>query len=60
MKIIKVSSLSGSAEAVPAGGNFDGVYYFDAAFSHLEQVVSKAKAVLITDTNVFENHAEVI
>ena len=56
MKIIKVSSLSGAAEALPAGGNFDGVYYFDAAFSYLEQIVSKPKTVLITDANVFQNH----
>jgi 3-dehydroquinate synthase len=56
MKIIKVSSLSGSAEALPAGGNFDGVYYFDATFAHLEQVVNKQKTVLITDSNVFQSH----
>jgi 3-dehydroquinate synthase len=56
MKIIKVSSLSGSAEALPAGGNFDGVYYFDATFAHLEQVVSRQKTVLITDSNVFQSH----
>lgn len=58
MKIIKVSSLSGSAEAIPAGGNFDGVYYFDAAFSQLEQIVVKQKTVLVTDENVFESHRQ--
>jgi 3-dehydroquinate synthase len=58
MKIIKVSSLSGAAEAIPAGGNFDGVYYFDAAFSYLQQIVSRQKTILITDTNVFKNHPQ--
>jgi 3-dehydroquinate synthase len=58
MKTIKVSSLSGSAEALPAGGNFDGVYYFDAAFSYLEQIVSRSKTILITDANIFQNHPQ--
>ena len=36
--------------------NFSGkqvAYYFDADFSYLEKIVSKEKAVLITDENVF-------
>ncbi len=53
MKVVKVSSLAGPAEALPSGGNFEGAYYFDAAFNHLEQVVPKDKTFLITDTNVF-------
>ena len=46
MKIIKVSSLAGATEALPSGGNFDGVYYFDAAFAYLEQIVSKHQTIL--------------
>ena len=41
--------------------NFSGrqvTYYFDAAFSMLEEIVSKEKAILITDENVFAAQAE--
>lgn len=31
-------------------------YYFDAAFSHLEKLVSKENAVIITDEHVFAKH----
>lgn len=31
-------------------------YYFDAGFSHLEKLVDKKTAVLITDENVFRHH----
>ena len=58
MKVIKVSSLTGASEALPAGGNFNGVYYFDAEFAYLEQIVSKQQAILITDENVFESHRQ--
>ncbi len=54
MKIIKAFELAGSAKASPTGGGLEGAsYYFDAAFSYLEQIVPKEKAVLITDENVF-------
>jgi 3-dehydroquinate synthase len=56
MKIIKVSSLAGASEALPAAGNFDGVYYFDASFDYLHQIVNKEQTIIITDNNVFENH----
>ena len=58
MKIIKVSSLAGASEALPAGGNFDGVYYFDASFAYLEQIVNKQQTIIITDTNVLESHKQ--
>ena len=58
MKIIKVSSLAGASEALPSGGNFNGVYYFDAEFGYLEQIVSKQQTILITDENVFESHPQ--
>lgn len=32
-------------------------YYFDADFSYLEQIVSKATAILITDENIFNSQA---
>jgi len=58
MKIIKVSEFAGSSEASPlASGRWEAVYYFDAAFSFLEQVVSKEKTILITDENVFAAQA---
>ena len=60
MKIIKVSSLAGASEAFPAGGNFDGVYYFDTSFAYLEQVVNKQQTIIITDANVFENHHQLL
>ncbi len=56
MKIVKVSSLADASQAVTASGNFGGVYYFDAAFAELEQVVDKPQTILITDTNVFDHH----
>jgi 3-dehydroquinate synthase len=31
-------------------------YYFDADFSHLEKLVDKKQAVLITDDNIFKSH----
>ena len=31
-------------------------YYFDADFSHLEKLVDKKEAVLITDDNIFRSH----
>ena len=31
-------------------------YYFDAAFANLENIISKEKAILITDENVFAAH----
>ncbi len=31
-------------------------YYFDADFSHLEKLVDKKQAVLITDDNIFQSH----
>lgn len=34
----------------------EAAYYFDAAFSYLEELVSKENAVLITDENVFRCH----
>ncbi len=58
MKVIKVSSLAGASEALPSGGNFNGVYYFDAEFAYLEQIVSKQQTILITDENVFEIHRQ--
>lgn len=58
MKVIKVSSLKGASEALPVGGNFNGVYYFDAEFAYLEQIVSKQQAILITDENIFEIHRQ--
>ena len=60
MKIIKVSSLAGASEAFPAGGNFDGVYYFDTSFAYLEQVVNKQQTIIITDANVFESHLQLL
>lgn len=60
MKIIKVSSLAGASEALPAGGNFDGVYYFDATFAYLEQIVNKQQTIIITDANVLESHRQVL
>jgi len=58
MKIIKVSSFAGASEALPAGVNFGGIYYFDAAFAYLGQIVSKAKTFLVTDDNVYECHKQ--
>lgn len=58
MKIIKVSSLAGASEALPAGGNFNGVYYFDAEFGYLEKIVSKQQTILITDKNIFESYSQ--
>ena len=60
MKIIKVSSLAGASEALPAGGNFDGVYYFDATFEYLEQIVNKQQTIIITDANVIESHQQTL
>lgn len=31
-------------------------FYFDASFSHLEKLVSKEKAVIVTDENLFNAH----
>ena len=33
-------------------------YYFDAAFSYLEQIVSKENTILITDENLFKCQQE--
>src|SRR5258708_34318937 len=31
-------------------------YYFDAGFAHLEKLVDKKQAVLLTDENIFRHH----
>ncbi|MFT3681280.1 MAG: 3-dehydroquinate synthase [Ferruginibacter sp.] len=33
-------------------------YYFDASFSYLEEIVSKDKTVLITDSHLFDKHKD--
>jgi 3-dehydroquinate synthase len=56
MKIVKVSALAGATQALPRGGSWEGVYYFDAEFAYLEQIVSKDQTIIITDAIVFESH----
>jgi len=56
MKIIKVLDIAGASKTSSNAGAFDGSYYFDTAFNYLEQIVTKAQTILITDKNVFDCH----
>ncbi len=69
MQQIRAFELAGSSEASPpAGGGGLPVgqaglvgavtYYFDAAFSYLQQVAAKENVVIITDENIYQQHNE--
>ena len=60
MQQIRAFELAGSSEAPPLERGLVGAvtYYFDAAFSYLEQVAAKENVVIITDENIYHQHNE--